>query len=303
MENLKGKISEIERYAVKDGPGIRTVVFFKGCPLSCKWCANPETQKSVCQLMYWQTRCIGCRKCIKTCPNKALSFGENGVVIDRTLCRSCGKCTDTCNSRALTMAGEGKTVDEIMVELRKDKLFYQTSGGGVTFSGGECTSQSRFLAALARACKKEDISTCIETSGYAPWEVFEELLTCIDYFYYDLKLIDEDQHKEYTGVSSRRIKENFIGLKKAGADVTVRIPCIPGINTTEKNIQDTIAFLEEHAPACHVSLLPYHRLGTGKYHKLDMEYTLSELLPPSEEDMQELKEEFEARGFYITIGE
>ena len=303
MNFSKGNISEIERYAIKDGPGIRTVVFFKGCPLKCKWCANPETQKISWQLMYWPTRCIGCRQCIKACPNQALTFTNTGGTINRKSCLACGQCVDTCNSKALTMAGERHTIAGILKEIRKDKAFYQTSGGGVTFSGGECTTQPEFLVALARACKKEGISTCIETCGHAPWEVFEKLLSCIDYFYYDLKLIDEKNHKKWTGVSSRLIKKNYIGLVEAGADVTVRIPCIPGVNITDKNIDDTIAFLLEHSPGCHVSLLPYHRLGASKYGKLDMDYSLEELVPPSEETMEELRKKFEDKGFYVTIGE
>lgn len=303
MKNCKGIISEIERYAIKDGPGIRTVVFLKGCPLKCKWCANPETQKSVYQLMYWPTRCIGCRQCVKNCPTQSLRLSENGIVINRKTCKSCGICADICNSQALTMAGEGKTAEEILSIIKKDQPFYRTSGGGVTFSGGECTSQPEFLTALASLCKKEGISTCIETCGYAKWEVFEKLLPCIDYFYYDLKLIDEEDHRIWTGVSSSRIKENFINLVKAGANVTVRIPCIPGINMTTRNIGDTIDFLLEHAPGCHVSLLPYHRLGASKYGKLDMAYSLEELVPPSAEEMEKLREQFEANGFYVTVGE
>ncbi len=300
---LRGVISEIERYAIKDGPGIRTVVFIKGCPLRCRWCANPETQKNIHQLMYWPTRCIGCRQCIAACPNDALSRGKTGIEINRKLCRSCGICTDTCNSQALTIAGEGRTVEEIMEVIRKDKPYYNTSGGGVTFSGGECTSQPDFLVALAEACKAEGISTCIETCGYAPWDTFARLISCIDYFYYDLKLIDGENHRKWTGVSSQKILENFTKLIQAGADVTVRIPCIPGINTTEENIKDTIQFLLKTYPGCHVSLLPYHRLGASKYGKLDMDYSLDELVPPSAEEMERLKDRFVTNGFYVTIGE
>jgi pyruvate formate lyase activating enzyme len=299
----EGVISEIERYAIKDGPGIRTVVFLKGCPLKCRWCANPETQKSIYQLMYWPNRCIACKQCILECPNNALSWGNPGIQICRADCASCGACTQICNSQALTMAGQHKTADEIMQIILKDLPYYQTSGGGVTFSGGEAASQGEFLCKLAKECKKHRISTCIETCGYAKWEIFCELLPYIDYFFYDLKIIDEKDHMTYTGVSNKLILDNFSRLIQAKADVTVRIPVIPGINNTQKNVEQTIRFLLEQAPGCPVSLLPYHRLGASKYDKLDMEYTLAELAPPSEKEMFQLKEQFVSFGFPVRIGE
>lgn len=298
-----GTISEIERYAVNDGPGIRTVVFFKGCPLSCIWCSNPETQKSSHQLMYWQTRCIGCRKCISACPKHALNWGDYGVIIDRSRCVSCSSCVNACNSQALTMAGEQKSTKEILEIIMKDEPYYRFSGGGVTFSGGEAVSQPDFLCELASSCRARGISTCIETSGYAKWEVFQRLLSCIDYFFIDIKMIDEEKHRQYTGVSNRLILDNFRRLISCKANVTARIPIIPGINNTENNIRDTICFLSRHAPGCHVSLLPYHRLGASKYEKLDMDYRLKELTPPSAEEMNRLKNSFEQNGFSVTIGE
>lgn len=298
-----GIITEIERYAVKDGPGIRTVVFFKGCPLRCKWCANPETQRTVYQLLYWQTRCLGCKKCIQVCPEHALSWGTYGVETDRMKCKTCGQCVDACNSQALTLAGEKKSVDEIMEVILKDKRYYQLSGGGVTFSGGEAAGQRDFLYELAKACKDHQIATCIETCGYAAWEAYQQMLPYMDSFFYDLKIINEEEHKKVTGVSNKVILDNFDRLVKAGANVTVRIPVIPGINDTDENIHNTITFLMEKAPDCHVSLLPYHRLGVAKYKKLDMEYDLEEILPPSDEKMKHIEEFFKEKGFHVTVGE
>ncbi|MBS7008811.1 glycyl-radical enzyme activating protein [Anaerostipes sp.] len=298
-----GIITEIERYAIKDGPGIRTVVFFKGCPLQCRWCANPETQKTACQLMYWKTRCLGCKKCIDTCPECALSFGAGGVEIDRDKCSLCGQCADVCNSQALTTAGENRSVDEIMEVILKDKIYYQTSGGGVTFSGGEAASQGDFLCELAKACKEHQISSCIETCGYAAWETYKKILPYIDCFFYDLKIMDEEEHKRFTGVSNRLILDNFCRLIEAGTEVTVRIPVIPGVNNTDENINNTISFLMKNAPDCQISLLPYHRLGVAKYEKLDQKYSLGEILPPSDEEIKVIEQRFKEKGFYVTVGE
>lgn len=299
----KGIISEIERYAIKDGPGIRTVIFFKGCPLRCKWCANPETQRSTYQLMYWPTRCIGCKQCILACPRQALTWNTRGIKVDRDTCVSCGICAKSCNSQALTIAGERKSVSEIMEIVMKDYPYYQTSGGGVTFSGGEATSQEDFLFELAKSCKTHNISTCIETCGYAHWSVYEKLLPYIDYFLYDLKVMDEATHVKFTGASNKMILDNFCRLIRSKANVTVRIPIIPGFNNTDKNICSTISFLLKYASGCHIGLLPYHRLGASKYEKLNMNYGLDELAPPSDEEMCQLKQTFESYGFYVTIGE
>ncbi len=253
--------------------------------------------------MYWPNRCIGCKKCILACPAQALSWSGSGIEIDRSKCTSCSRCTHACNTQALTMAGERRTVSGIMKDILKDKPYYHTSGGGVTFSGGEAASQEDFLYALAKECQAQNISACIETCGYVRWEVYEKLLPYIDFFYYDLKIIDWETHRKLTGVSSRLILDNFCKLTASGANVIVQIPIIPGINNTDKNIHDTINFLLKHAPGCHVSLLPYHRLGVSKYEKLDMEYGLEELAPPSDEEMARLKERFESSGFYVTVGE
>lgn len=299
----QGIITEIERYAINDGPGIRTNIFLKGCPLRCKWCANPETQKTTNQLMYWQNRCIGCQHCIQNCPTHSLAWGKTGITINREQCEACGTCTNVCNSQALTMAGEKKSVADILEIVKKDLPFYQISGGGVTFSGGEATSQGAFLLGLAKAMNENNIHTCIETCGYAKWETLESIVPYIDIFLFDIKTIDDDEHTALTGVSNALILENLCKLFKIGADVIVRIPIIPGLTDTDKNIHDTLTFLKKHAPGSSVSLLPYHRLGTSKYKKLNMDYSLEQIIPPSPGDMQRLKDIFVAHGFQVTVGE
>ena len=301
--NVTGIVSEIERYAVNDGPGIRTVVFLKGCPLRCQWCANPETQVITPQVMYWQARCIGCKMCVDQCPHRALRWGETGIVVDRESCRACGRCTEICNSQALTMAGHKYSVKEVLEEVLKDKPFFDTSGGGVTFSGGEATSQRDFLLALAKSCKEAGLHTCIETCGYAKWEVFESILPYIDIFLFDIKAIDDDVHRKFTGVSNQLILENLSKLKAHGANVVVRIPTIPGVNNTRENFLGTVEFLKKQPSSSPVSLLPYHRLGASKYEKLDMDYDMADLEPPSNEEMQQYAELFTSNGFSTSIGE
>ena len=296
-----GVIFEIERFSVNDGPGIRTLVFLKGCALRCKWCANPESHSFTPQLVYWRSRCIGCKNCVNTCPRGALSFGENGVTIDRASCKLCWKCCDVCNSKALLPAGKRMSIDEVMAEIDKDRLFYEQSGGGVTFSGGEALMQPEFLLALMKACKDKGYHVCIETCGYAPWERIEELLPYIDLFLYDIKVMDEAAHTAYTGVSNRQILDNFQRLC-AVKDVIVRFPVIPGYNDSESNLSAMLDFLS----GCHadgrVDLLPYHRLGVSKYDRLGVEYQLNDILPPSAERMRELKDMFLQRGFRAEIG-
>lgn len=299
----KGIINEIERYAVKDGPGIRTVVFLKGCPLRCLWCSNPETQKASNQLMYWNNRCIGCRQCIQLCPSNALSWEPTGVTIHHSSCITCSACVNTCNSNALQMSGQTISVDEVVEIVMKDAPYYKHSCGGVTFSGGEPTSQPLFLYEAAAALKKKGITTCIETCGYSEWNNYQRILPYMDFFFFDLKIMDEREHIRLTGVSNNLILENYAKLVKAGCNITVRIPIIPSINDTDKNINDTIEFLRTTSPGCHVSLLPYHRLGVSKYNKLDMPYQLNDLLPPSDSKMQHVREQFEIQGFRVTIGE
>lgn len=297
-----GTVFEIERFAVNDGPGIRTVVFLKGCPLRCLWCANPESQKNVNQLMYWSTRCIGCGECIRVCPQGALSRGESGIVRDTEKCILCGACADACNSEAFTVIGGEMSAEQVADIVERDRDFYASSGGGVTFSGGEVMAQPDFLAALAKECKSRGISTCVETSGFAPWSAFEKSMPYIDQYLYDIKCMDPVRHRELTGVPNDIILANFEKLVRAGKPVRPRMPIIPGCNDRDSDMEQAADFLAGICPGVRVDLLPYHSLGVSKYDRLGMNYDLPETAPPSNERMEELAAFFKERGFAVTVG-
>ena len=299
-----GIVDEIERYAINDGHGIRSIVFLKGCPLRCLWCSNPESQAMGSQVMYWKTRCIGCRACVKACPEGAITWDdETGHHIDREKCTGCGVCIDACNSEALTLAGKKMSVEEVVSAVKRDRPFYDQSGGGVTFSGGECMCQVPFMKAVCKRLKEEGITTCIETAGFVSKDLYEEMLPYLDDILFDLKAMDDGVHKKNTGVSNRLILENLSWLLTQDVPVKVRIPVIPGVNNSEENMRAVAAFLKEQAKMPDIGLLPYHRLGVSKYEKLDMTYGLDEIEPPKDEEMRIYADIFEKEGFRVTMRE
>ena len=306
MENDKitGIVFEIERFAINDGPGIRTLVFLKGCPLKCRWCANPESQNVRAQIMLSPAKCIGCRTCIGVCENKALSWKER-VILDREKCKLCGKCAGICNSEAIEIAGKAMTPEEVLAEVDKDARYYKSSGGGVTFSGGEVFNDPDFVFLLAQLAKARGYNTALETCGFAQWHNIERVIPYIDLFMYDFKCMDDDKHRYYTGVSNKIILKNYIRLVNAVGSknqVVARVPVIPGINMTSENFSEMADFIEKHNPNSRIDLLPYHSLGKAKYDKLDKKYELEELAPPSKESMIEIQKFLLARGFNVTVG-
>jgi pyruvate formate lyase activating enzyme len=262
---MKGLIYEIQRYCVDDGPGIRTVVFLKGCPLRCLWCHNPESHDNRQEIGVHINRCIGCMKCYEACPRGAIIF-NNGERIDREACDRCGLCVDVCPSRCLVKVGRHYEADELLFEILKDIPFYRASNGGVTFSGGEPIYQSEFLREALSLCKKKWIHTTVETSGYAPWEKFENIIEDTDLFLYDLKIWDGRLHKKATGGDNSAIKENFINLflrLKGKNKIVPRIPLIPHFTLTRKNLESWAKFLAG-LDCKQVHLLPFHDLGESK---------------------------------------
>lgn len=296
-------ITNIQKFSIHDGDGIRTTVFFKGCPLKCRWCHNPETQCYEREMQYDGEKCTGCGACVNVCPNGAITLNEEKrPVYDSEKCDLCGKCVIFCASGVREILGKDYEIKLLIKELMKDRMFYEESGGGVTLSGGEVmTMDMDYLLKIVKELKKQDVSVTIDTCGYVKFERFEQLLPYVDTFLYDVKVMDPEIHKEYMGVDNKLILENLIRLSDAGARIYIRIPTIKEVNGNEKNMLETIAFLKEHDihPAC-VNLLPYHDTGSGKYAKLDMEYEGTDLHAPEKEEMEHFVQLFKDAGFQNT---
>ncbi len=295
-------ITNIQKYSIHDGDGIRTTVFFKGCPLKCVWCHNPETQRYERELQYDKEKCVGCGACAKVCPRGAITMVENKPVLDSELCTLCGKCELYCPEGIRETVGQEYPVKALVKEIMKDRMFYEQSGGGVTLSGGEVmTMSSEYIVAIAKELKKEEISLTIDTCGYVPFEKFEKILPYVDTFLYDVKVMDPKLHKKYIGVDNELILENLVKLSEAGARIYIRIPTVKEVNGNEQNMLDTIRFLKEHniTPA-QVNLLTYHNTGSSKYPKLGMEYQGGDLHAPSTEEMEGFVKLFKDAGYLNT---
>lgn len=295
-------ITSIQKYSIHDGDGIRTTVFFKGCPLSCVWCHNPETQNYGKDVMYDEERCVGCQSCMAACPQKAISAKEDKVVTDLKLCDKCGTCNDYCLQNIREIAGKEYTINELVKELRKDEMFYEESGGGVTLSGGEVmTSDMDYVEELVKKLKRIGISVTIDTCGFAPYENFKRLLPYVETFLYDIKAMEDETHKKYIGVSNRLIFENLERLYQDGARIYIRIPVIREVNGTKEQMEAVIAYLKEkniHPPQ--INLLAYHNTGAGKYGRLGQDYEGKELHAPTNDEMNEFAELFKNAGFQNT---
>ena len=297
----KATVTNIQGYSIHDGPGIRTVVFLKGCPLRCKWCANPENLEDKLQIGWISKLCTGCGRCAKTCRFGAILPGEDHR-IDREACTRCGECVDTCFYKALVRYGEQMTAEEVFGKVRRDKMFYDTSGGGVTVSGGEPLTHPDFVKELFTLCRGEEIHTCIETCGCVPQKAMETVLPETDLFYFDLKIADPEIHRQYTGMDNEQILSNARYLAGAGADILFRQPLIPGINDSESNIEKTAAFIRSlNRPDLAIQLMPYHRMGLSKYAALDKPYELEEIQIMAGEDVEKVRSSYEAQGVTCTI--
>lgn len=301
-QSKKGFIFDIQSYAIHDGPGVRTLVFLKGCPLRCLWCHNPEGRSPKLELMYFEALCIHTYNCVGICPVKAITIEENKKIrIDREKCTVYGFCTDVCPTSALKLVGKWMDVNDLIKEIEKYNQLYNSPDAGVTFTGGEPLFQPAFLKEILKECKKHYIHTAIETCGYASKEIFESIIPYVDLFLYDLKLFDEKENIKYTGVSSMLIKENLKFLIEKGSEIVLRFPVIPGITDTETNVKNWVKFLSNLKGPKEIDLLPYHDVDE-KFYRLGQEYKMKVHQAPSEITLKRIKQEFEKIGLIVKIG-
>lgn len=300
MENHKATVFDIQRYSVHDGPGIRTLVFFKGCPLRCKWCQNPESIDRNPEMAFFANKCIGCGECAKVCPREAIVF-EDGRRINRELCDRCGKCAEVCYAEALTIIGDEHDVRSLLDVVERDRPFYEQSGGGVTVSGGEPTVQFDFLLDFLRVAKEAGLNTVIETCGAFAWSKFEELLPYLDIIYFDLKVAEDVEHTRLTGVGNARILENAQRVAKSGKKHVFRIPLVPEMTATEDNISGLIRLLGDLGQE-EVHLLPYHKMGESKLGRIDTNFEELGFEPLSDEQIAAIRGRFEEAGLKVSIG-
>lgn len=281
-------IFNVQKCSIHDGHGLRTLVFFKGCPLRCPWCANPESQSYDCEVTEYPSKCVGCGLCIRRCPKGAI--GKDGH-IDRSCCpKECTECTDICYAEAKKLVGKDYTVEELFNEINKDKIFYDIKGGGVTFSGGEPLTHGKYLEEIARKCQQNHINVCIESCGYSQFDSFKDALPYIDAMFMDIKILDPQKHEEVTGKSNKLILENVKRISEYGMPLTIRTPIVPGYTDSEENIKGIAEFVTQLPTVKEYELLRYHNFGESKYGALGRAYDLKGLQPPSDEKMLKLTE-------------
>lgn len=280
---MPGRIANIIRFATQDGPGIRTTVFLKGCPLTCVWCHNPETISPAPELGYIARRCIGCGECARVCPQGAHTIADGHHSFDRDLCVACGACVEACLGNALTLYGRKMTAAEVLATVLEDRTFYEQSGGGMTLSGGEPLLQADFCAELLAMAKREGLHTAVDTCGMVPWEAFKAVLPVTNLFLFDLKQMDPELHRRYTGSDNAQILANLRRLSEAGAAIEIRIPLIPGVNDDERFLRAAGELLRGLEGIRAVRLLPFNALSHSKYEAIGREDTMPDASPPSDE--------------------
>jgi pyruvate formate lyase activating enzyme len=298
----RGLVFDIKKFSIHDGPGIRTTVFFKGCPLNCQWCHNPESQAPQRELIVRTNRCMRCGACLQACTHGGVIQEGDEYVVATGRCQLCGACVEACYAEARQIVGQEMTTAEVMAEVERDLAFYEQSGGGVTFSGGEPLAQPEFLAALLSACQRAGIHTAVDTCGYAPWSVLDAIRGDVDLFLYDLKLMDDQAHRRLTGVSNRLILHNLRALSESGEAIILRLPILPGVNDSLDNLTALAAFAATLPHLQGIDLLPYHPTAVDKYARMNRAYSFRAMKPPAAEDLAEIAQALEQPGVPVRIG-
>jgi pyruvate formate lyase activating enzyme len=298
-----GLIFDIKKYAINDGPGIRMTVFFKGCNLQCKWCHNPESMSPKVQKMYNAKKCIGALSCIKNCPNNALKMTSEGIVTDYTICNLCGKCAEVCPTKAFEMLGSNILISDLMKKIDNEAIFFDQSGGGVTFSGGEPLMHADYLLRILKECGKRMYHRVVDTTAFASLETVLEVAKHTELFLIDLKVMDAKIHKEYTGVSNKKILSNIVELAKTNCELIFRIPLIKGVNTSEENIKETANFINSlEGNRKVINLLPYHNIAKNKHIKLGTPTNNYVFEAPNSKEITTIISIFNSFGISATVG-
>lgn len=298
---LNATYTDIKRFAVHDGPGIRTTLFLKGCPLSCIWCHNPESIARETQLSFYAHRCTGCGECAAACPDNVHEIRNGQHFTDRSKCTFCGACEQECPSFALKIYGKTISLEDAVRIASEDRIFYEGSGGGVTISGGEPLMQKEFTLAFLKTLKESGIHTALDTCAFVPQKSLEEALSAADLFLVDFKHSDPEKHRELTGQSNELIKKNLRFLSESGAEIEIRIPFVPGCNDDDSNLMNTGDFLSQ-LKIREIKLLPYHSMARSKYQALDMKDTMPDAESPSEETIQKAAEKLRSFGLNVKSG-
>ena len=294
-------VLSITRMTIHNGPGLRTLVLFKGCPLRCCWCSTPDSQKSEPEIAVYPAKCIKCGLCAPVCPVHAITLIDEKPVIDRSLCTVCGKCAEVCNAQAIEILGHRMTVAQLVTEVKKDEIVFKYSHGGVTISGGEPLFNPGFALKLLLAFKQEDINTGVGTCGQIPWAGLEPVLPYVDFFLWDIKHMDPQQHKRLTGVANELILSNAKAVSERHVPLYIRIPLIPGCNDSEENIRATAKFALGLSSLVEVDIMPLHHLGKSRYESLDRPYPIGNLELVPDEQIQKTKSLIESYGLKCRI--